>query len=102
MAYIANPNGNGSGNGRDGPAWLVIRGRSLAHRKLTPRQRASLAADLLAGDATIVAPTVALVARMVGASPSYVHLVLRRRVQRAARHAAHRTAPVATPEPALF
>jgi len=67
-----------NGNGRaeiHPPAPKVIDGRALAHRDLTKRQRAVLAANIYDGWARIN-PTQRQVADMCGVSLSYVRIAL--------------------------
>jgi hypothetical protein len=77
LANMANfsPNGNGKAVTILPPTTKVLDGRSLAHRHLTKRQRACLAANICDGLTRIV-PTQRQVADMCGVSLSYVRLAL--------------------------
>jgi hypothetical protein len=57
------------------PTPKVIRGRSLAHKRLDKRQGACLAADVIEG-LTVITPTQAQVATMCGVSLAYVRIAL--------------------------
>jgi hypothetical protein len=71
-----NGNGNGNGNGSNGsraaPAIPsnVLFGRSIAHRRLTARQRACLAADWADGNLTLL-PSLQQAARLLRVSGAY-------------------------------
>lgn len=65
--------GNEHGNGHS-PSSVV--GRSLAHSHLTASQRAAVAAQLVLGEARLIAPTITQVVPIVHVSTPYVRFAL--------------------------
>src|SRR5262249_41965292 len=59
------------------PPATPIRGRSLRRKPGTARQRAAIAAQLVAGELTLTRPTIGQAATLAGATVVYTRLALR-------------------------